>query len=637
MAAHPEPEVETARSGPVPASTGAESPAAVYRRCLAENHEKLAREERRHTLLGSAKIADFLFGVGLAVLTLKVPSLYLLLIIPIALFIVLLVVHERVLRRLEKRRRIADFYTRGLARLEDQWAGTGESGERFLSAAHPYARDLDLFGAGGLFELLCTARTRAGEATLADWLLKPARPEAVLARQAAVADLRPRLPLREQLFAAGETVRLGVHPDALTAWGEATPAFRSPWPAWVLGILGAGWLGIAATWLVHFVDLLTRGYSFDLAFSGPLWWSLAVLSLVNYGIGRSMKPRVDKAAEAVEHAAEDLRLLVEVLTILEREPFAAPLLREIRASLDTSHIPASRAVARLERVADWLEGRHNLFTRIVLGLAFYDAQFTLAAERWQRKFGPAIRGWLNAVGDLEALSSLGGYAFEHPSDPFPDFAEESPCFEARNLGHPLLPAAKAVGNDLRLGSGGGAPQLLIVSGPNMAGKSTFLRAIGLNAVLAQAGAPVRAASLRLSPLAIGASICVLDSLQGGVSRFYAEIQRLKLLSDLADGSLPLLFLLDELLSGTNSHDRLEGTRHVVTALVRRGAIGLVTTHDLALTAIPESLPGAAENAHFEDSMEAGRLHFDYRLKPGIVQTSNALKLMQSIGLDIPVE
>jgi DNA mismatch repair ATPase MutS len=171
----------------------------------------------------------------------------------------------------------------------------------------------------------------------------------------------------------------------------------------------------------------------------------------------------------------------------------------------------------------------------------------------------------------------------------------------------------------------------------MAGKSTFLRAIGLNAVLAQAGAPVRAASLRLSPLAIGASICVLDSLQGGVSRFYAEIQRLKLLSDLADGPVPLLFLLDELLSGTNSHDRLEGTRHVVTALVRRGAIGLVTTHDLALTAIPEALPGTAINTHFEDSMENGRLHFDYRLKPGIVQTSNALKLMQSIGLDIPVE
>ncbi|MGA8531621.1 MAG: mismatch repair protein [Acidobacteriaceae bacterium] len=629
--------------GSMPAPAGseansAEAPAILYRRCLADNDQHLAREQRRHVWLGTAKVADFLLGIGVAVFILRAPSLYLLLLIPIGIFIALLVVHERVLRRLQKRQRIADFYARGLARLNHEWAGTGETGERFLSPDHPYARDLDIFGAGGLFELLCTARTRAGEEKLTEWLLKPAAPETVLARQAAVTDLRPRLPLREQLFAAGETVRLGVHPDALAAWGEAAATFRSRSLPWILFVLGFAWMGVGAVWLVHSIDLITRGYGYDVALSGPLWWGFLVLSLLNYGISRTLKVRVDAAAGAVEHAAEDLRLLVEVLDLLEREPYAAPLLRDLRASLDTRHIPASVAVARLGRIADWLEGRHNLFTRIILGLAFYDAQFTLAAERWQQRFGPAIRGWLAAVGEFEALSSLAGYGFEHPADPFPTFTAESPCFEARGLAHPLLPAAKAVGNDLRLGcsqEGSRAPQMLIVSGPNMAGKSTFLRAIGLNAVLAQAGAPVRAASLRMSPLAVGASICVLDSLQGGVSRFYAEIQRLKLLSDLADGSTPLLFLLDELLSGTNSHDRFEGTRHVVTALVRRGAIGLVTTHDLALTAIPETMPGAAANTHFEDSMKDGRLHFDYRLKPGIVQTSNALKLMQSIGLDIP--
>jgi DNA mismatch repair ATPase MutS len=174
----------------------------------------------------------------------------------------------------------------------------------------------------------------------------------------------------------------------------------------------------------------------------------------------------------------------------------------------------------------------------------------------------------------------------------------------------------------------------VISGPNMAGKSTFLRGVGLNAVLAQAGAPVRAKWLRMSPLTVGASICVLDSLAGGVSRFYAEIQRLKVLSDLARGPVPLLFLLDELLSGTNSHDRLEGTRFVVHDLVRQGAIGMVTTHDLALTAIPETLDGAAQNCHFEDSIEDGKLKFDYRLRPGIVQTSNALKLMKAVGLNV---
>ncbi|HEX3987271.1 MAG TPA: mismatch repair protein [Acidobacteriaceae bacterium] len=624
MPVHPDP-------GSEPNSSA--SPAAVYRRCLADNHRHLSREQRRHIFVGYAKIADFLFGVALAIFILRNPHVYLLLVIPIVIFVALLVVHDRVLRRLQRRERIADFYARGLARLDDHWAGSGESGDRFLRPEHPYARDLDVFGAGGLFELLCTARTRAGEATLADWLLQPAPPETVLTRQAAVADLRPRLPLREHLFAAGEAVRVGVLPDALAAWGEAAPTFRSRSLPWILGLFGLAWVAAVIAWWVHGIDVLPINANY--AVSGPFWWTAVALSVANYGIGRMLKPRVDKAADATEHAAKDLQLLVEVLTVIERESYTSPLLQGLRASLDTHSVPASVAVRRLERIAEWLEGRHNLFTRISLGLAFYDAQLTLAAERWQRSFGPAIRGWLSAVGTFEALSSLAGYAYEHPADPFASFSRESPFFEARSLGHPLLPVAQAVGNDLSLGSGGPAPQLLIVSGPNMAGKSTFLRAIGLNVVLAQAGAPVRAASLQLSPLGVGASICVLDSLQGGVSRFYAEIQRLKLLSDLADGPTPLLFLLDELLSGTNSHDRLEGTRHVVTALVRRGAIGLVTTHDLALTAIPEAMPEAAANTHFEDSMEDGRLHFDYRLKPGIVQTSNALKLMQSIGLDIP--
>jgi DNA mismatch repair ATPase MutS len=266
---------------------------------------------------------------------------------------------------------------------------------------------------------------------------------------------------------------------------------------------------------------------------------------------------------------------------------------------------------------------------------FYTPQFTMAAERWRARFGPAIRGWLDTVGEFEALAALAGYAYEHPADVMPEISEPTSgsravaCFEAEDLAHPLMARSKAVGNDLKLGQ---EPQMMIVSGPNMAGKSTFLRGVGLNAVLAQCGAPVRAKRLQMSSLKVGASICVLDSLQGGVSRFYAEIQRLKVLADLAGGGVPLLFLLDELLSGTNSHDRFEGTRLVVEELVEKGAIGLVTTHDLALTTIPEKMNGAGQNCHFEDRIEDGELRFDYRLRPGVVQTSNALKLMEAVGL-----
>jgi DNA mismatch repair ATPase MutS len=199
------------------------------------------------------------------------------------------------------------------------------------------------------------------------------------------------------------------------------------------------------------------------------------------------------------------------------------------------------------------------------------------------------------------------------------------------MAHPLLPAHVAMRNDFKLGD---PLRLVILSGPNMAGKSTFIRAMGLNAVLAQCGAPVRATQLRLSPLTVAASICILDSLSGGVSRFYAEIRKVKLISDLTSGPRPVLFLLDELLSGTNSHDRLAGTEFIVRSLVERNAIGIVSTHDLALTQIPDAMDIRAANCHFEDKLENGQLIFDYKLKPGVVRTSNALQLMRLIGLDV---
>jgi len=572
------------------------------------------RERKRHFWLGYAKLAGFLAGAIAAWILLHTHGPYVLLLIPIAIFAALIVMHAGVLRRLEKFGRVTEFYSRGLARLEDQWAGTGETGERYLDAAHPYARDLDLFGKGSLFELLCTARTLAGEETLARWLLAPAMPSEVNARQSAITEMKDRIGLRERLFTAGEKVRIGVHPNALAAWGDAE-ALRSPgWLPWGLGVLAALWLAAIVIWV------MTRN-----------WDLLLLVSLINYAVSYKMQRRVQASIEGVEKAAVDLKILAEILEVMEGETFAAERLRGLGASLDTRHIAASAAVKKLERIYDWLDDRRNGFVTLFNPFVFYAAQLTMAAERWRVQFGPAIRGWLAAVGEFEALAALAGYALEHPADVMPEFVEEPGTFEAAGLAHPSLPASKAVGNDLKLGP---EAQLIVISGPNMAGKSTFLRGVGLNAVLAQCGAPVRAQRLRMSPLAVGASICVLDSLQGGVSRFYAEIQRLKALSDLGKGPIPLLFLLDELLSGTNSHDRSEGTRFVVRELVRHGAIGLVTTHDLALTAIPESMEGMGHNCHFEDWVEDGKLQFDYRLKPGIVQTSNALKLMKAVGLEV---
>jgi DNA mismatch repair ATPase MutS len=272
-----------------------------------------------------------------------------------------------------------------------------------------------------------------------------------------------------------------------------------------------------------------------------------------------------------------------------------------------------------------------LIVRLAGILVLWDVHLAHAIERWRRSSGPAVRRWLLAVGEMEALLSLAGYRHEHPDDVFPEFGDGPSCFDGEALGHPLLADVVMVRNDVRLT---GELGLLVVSGSNMSGKSTLLRTVGVNAVLAHAGAPVRARRLRLTPLGVGASIRTQDSLQAGVSRFYAEVTRLGAIVRRAHQPPPVLFLIDELLQGTNSHDRRIGAEAIVRALVQRGAIGLLTTHDLALAQIADALGARAANVHFADVIDDGRMCFDYRMRPGVVQKSNALAWIRSVGVDV---
>jgi DNA mismatch repair ATPase MutS len=238
---------------------------------------------------------------------------------------------------------------------------------------------------------------------------------------------------------------------------------------------------------------------------------------------------------------------------------------------------------------------------------------------------------MEAIGEIEALVSFAGYSYEHPDDPFPDLVEGAVTFDGAALGHPLIPAKRCVRNDVSVG---GTRQVLLISGSNMSGKSTLLRTVGINTVLAMAGAPVRARRLRLSPLQVGASIRINDSLHEGSSRFYAEITRIRQLLDLVSQGRQLLFLLDELLQGTNSRDRKIGAEGIVRGFVRRGAVGLITTHDLAVTDLSGLREGALHNMHFQDELRDGRMTFDYTLREGVVTKSNGVELMRSIGLEV---
>lgn len=573
---------------------------------------QLSRVDAR---VSSARLATFVTGAALALLWWRGsigaawPALAL------AAFAILVSWHDRVIRRAGGVARTIAFYERGLARIEDRWAGSGETGERFRDEHHLYAHDLDIFGAGSLFQLLSSARTRAGEETLAAWLTHPASPPEIRARQKAVTELAPALDLREALALAGADVAAAVDPGTLTAWAEAPRTLRLP----VLRAVAV--LFTVAVFAAAAYGLATGNYGVA---AGVL------VAQVLFSIPQ--RARLQQVLHAADGPARDLDVVAHVLTRLEHETFSSPRLATLRQELATSGVHASVAIRRLHRLVEWHDWQHNQFFAPLGAALLWGTHLAWAIENWRSRHGSHVRAWLRIVGEFEALSSLAAYRYEHPDAVWPGIVEDGALFDARALGHPLLPNARMVRNDVALSA---ATPLLIVSGSNMSGKSTLLRTVGINAVLALAGAPVRAESLHLSRLAIGATLRIQDSLQEGRSRFYAEITRIRELADAAAGPLPLLFLLDELFHGTNSHDRMAGAAGVLRSLVDRGAIGLITTHDLALTSIAADLGSRAVNVHFEDHFEDGQIQFDYRVKPGPVTRSNAIALMRAVGLDVP--
>ena len=572
------------------------------------------------------------------------------LLLPAVLFVWLVRRHDRAIRGRNGAVRAIQLYERGLARLEDRWTGAGEPGDRFRDDKHVYANDLDLFGRGSLFELLSLARTRTGEEMLARWLTKPAPAPEIRGRQEAVAELTSALDLRERLALAGADVRTGVHTDRLLEWAE-----RPMPPAHALR---------AVTWLCTTGTLAGIVY----LVMTSVWWPLGTMLLLQAvafrrfrdqmnGIVSARDPKAvaDFVADALTHRANDLHVLADLLENLEREQFTTQTLAALRRGLDAGGAVASTVIGRLHRLAVLHDGERNtlLFPLGLFMFSYFEPALSLGAllqlarphlvlavDAWRKRHGPRVRGWLEIVAEFEALMSLASYRYERAGDPFPEIvtsdggAAPSALFDGTQLGHPLLPAATMVRNDVHLSGG---TQLLVVSGSNMSGKSTLLRTVGINAVLALAGAPVRAASLRLSPLAIGATLRIQDSLLEGRSRFYAEITRIREIADIAAGPSPLLFLLDELFHGTNSHDRLVGASGVLNSLLDRGAIGLITTHDLALTAVADRLTPRAVNVHFQDWFEGNEIRFDYLMKPGPVRRSNAIALMRAVGLDVPRE
>jgi MutS domain V len=592
-------------TGPTPPATASPREAYAGRlAALSSEHQGLARQQS-HLSTGRR-----LFLGALVLLVILVekegPLPRIILIGSLALVLVILILRRaRVVRSMRQSQWLAALYTQRLACVEERWAGTGEPATRYLKLDHPASADLDFFGEGSLFERLATPCTRAGEDTLAGWLLAPAGAAEVRDRQAAVAELRGRFDLRENLAYLASRVTAGSQLLHLVHWGQAVPALTSP------GVTVLGTLTFSFT-----VAALVGGLLFN-AGAVPLLIALGLQGI----LAVTLQPRTSAVLGPLEEDGCDLAALTRLFARLEQERFTASRLVRLQAELAGG--PASRQVAWLHHLQRWIPLALALLSR---------PQIAMLLDRWRQRSGQTFGRWVAALGEIEALCALAAYSYECPDDPFPEILEAGTVFEAEAIGHPLLPQARCVRNDLSLSDG--STRVFIISGSNMAGKSTLLRAVGINAALALAGAPVRARRLRLAPLALGATLRIQDSLLAGRSRFQAEVLRIRQLLSMARGTPPLLFLLDELFQGTISADRRVGAEAILRQLVDGGAIGLMTTHDLALTDIAGRLSGRAANAHFEDHVDNGEMVFDYLMKPGVLHHTNGLALMRAVGIEV---
>ena len=556
-------------------------------------------------------------------------------------FVAGLALRNRIDRRLQAIAARVAVNRAGLARLRRDWKALpdpGATGAISLLAVLPEAgappaidpatvADLDLLGHASLEQLLGTANTAIGRATVRRWIEAPARPAVARARQAAAAELAAQIDFREEVAVRGRLLDLGEDRYVrFVAWAEGEPWLHMHrgwiWGARLLPLVG---LALLVAWLA--------GY--------PVLWPLLGVTAVNLAILQSVGRRVDddiNRVAAQQGVFESYAALFELFTA---HPTVAPALRELQERLGTGPLRADVQMRRLARLMPLVDIRRSIYFFPVEVATLWSFHVLWLLEGWQRNVGVHVRTWLEALGEAEALAALAALRFEQPTWAFPELGDAADgCFTATRLAHPLLPTDRAVGNDVTLGPPGA---YLLVTGSNMSGKSTLLRAIGANAVLAQMGAPVCATRLAMPSVSVLSSMRVQDSLEAGVSFYMAELRRLKVIVDRADARRPddplLLYLLDEILLGTNTAERQIAAQRIIGHLVESGAIGAVSTHDLTLADAP-ALHSAARRVYFTehfDRTDAGpTMSFDYCLRPGLAISTNALKLMEIIGLPVEV-
>jgi predicted ATPase len=649
----------------------AESPAAVYERRFDRFSERRSVHNARRYLAANLTVALF-FGIpvclGIAVFALlaSAPLFAALGLLFAVAFVAAFAWQTRLDAAYRRYDLLCTLASEGLARLRRDWSALPLPPAIPGARVAEYAADLDILGRASLQQLLGGVAAPAGQITLHDWLMAPAAPDVIRERQAASAELAPSLDFREELALAARQTQLT--PTALARF--LTWAGGGPW------LTRRPWL-VALTRLSPLLLFLLLGAELAGLTRYPLWLLFLGLNLL---LTTLYGKQVEELLGQVSERQASFRPYGALFDRIAAQPFEAPLLVRLQQRLATAGTggrSAAEWMRRLARILNIADLRLSMFFAVIQATTLWSFHSLWLLERWQRAAGAHVRDWLETLSELDALAALATLAFENPSWAYPQMVEplgdQRAIFAARNLGHPLLPPATCVGNDITAGPPG---RFVFVTGSNMSGKSTLLRALGSNIVLAQMGAPVCAVSLAMPPIALATSIRVQDSLEQGVSYFLAELHRLRDVLTIVEATTELeqvaseareaspdfspqsapsagtsvprrepgettsripFFLLDEILHGTNTAERQVAARSILRHLLALGATGAVSTHDLSLADTPD-LEARRTAVYFTEQFTRGpegpAMRFDYLLRPGVAPSTNALKLMEIVGLPL---
>jgi hypothetical protein len=607
-----------------------------YSRKIDECARAIAARQRQELWLGRLRVATFLPAIALifyGMFQANSPGFWLVAgLASLAAFVATVRFHDSIRRRIVELRERLRINEIQLARIDRRWDDLPTFKVEAPPQYEAVANDLDIFGQASLYQLISQAHTPFGRRALRDWLLEPAPAAEIVDRQRAIAFLAPADDVREQIVLRGRMLSLNDRGTlAFVEWAESPPYLTArPWLLWMIRIT-------PVLQVLLLIGALTGLVNVSFAFL-----AIVAITCVHLAIFAIRGGRISDTLERVMNRTHDVREYVPLLEIIAALPPDVPLFAKLHAHMGPTPAAPLQQLAALTRLIRFA----NLRRDGLFGIPYYLSQlifltdFHVVAlmENWQRANGTAVRRWLEAVGRLEAITSLSTLAHDNSHWVMPKVDETAgTTITASQIGHPLLPDASRVANDIEIGPAG---TFILVTGSNMSGKSTMLRAVGLNLILAQAGAPVCANELSMPPVELATSMRIHDSLAGGVSFFMAELRRLKEIVDASRDCQQreklLVYLLDEVLQGTNSVERHIAVSRIIDHLVEHGAMGMVSTHDLELAKSP-NLAAVCRTVHFRESFTGHdgneRMSFDYKLRPGLATTTNALKLLKLVGLD----